>query len=87
MAGTQGKRQMRRKMPMKNKDRGEEMCLTRLQGAYTPEGASWAALVKAGAGGPDSQPVPERGPRIPEDPCMSAPPHLPGHSWPFVLDT
>ena len=87
MAGTPGKRQMRRKMPMKNKDRGEEMRLTRLQGAYTPEGASWAAPVKAGAGGLDSQPVPETGPRTPEDPCMSAPPHLPSHSWPFVLNT
>ena len=76
MAGTQGKRQMRRKMTVKKKDRGEEMCLTRPQGAYTPEGDSWAAPGKAGAGGPDSQPVPERGPCTPEDACMSVSPLL-----------
>ena len=87
MVGTQGKRQMRRKMTMRKKDRGEELCLTRLQGAYTPEDDSRAALGKAGAEGPDSQPVPERGPCTPEDPCMSVSPLLQSHPWPFVPDT
>lgn len=59
--GTQGKRQMRRKMPMKNKDRGEEMCLTRLQGAYTPE-ASWAASGQSWGGGAGLPASTRRGP-------------------------
>lgn len=68
MAGTQGKRQMRRKMPMKNKDRGEEMCLTRLQGAYTPEGAAGPLRSKLGREGRTPSQYPKGGPaplRIP----------------------